>query len=207
MAAADVVTGEDVVVGEEVVPPPPAAVVEEDCCANLNRPGWSVGVGATYAVEGFQGNLGRADFGNSWGFNVRGAYRFNEYFAVEGIYEYLNSFEAEGSIDDIAVDAEIWTNTFTVGPKLILPLCWFQPYLAGGIGFVNANADVDIDGRRSGIELTDSNTAFAGRFGGGIDFVVTEHFALYADAGYTMATGDLDELYYFSTGFGAKFLF
>ena len=53
-----------------------------------NRPGPYVGVGGSYTVPGFQGGARSADFGDTLGFNVRGGYRVNEYWAFEGLYEY-----------------------------------------------------------------------------------------------------------------------
>ena len=205
-ARADVVAGEEIVVGEEVVPPPPPPPVvmqEEDI---YNRPGWSVGAGATFAIPAFQGGLNDLNFGDGWGFNVRGGYRFNEYFAIEGIYEYINEFQTDVGRRQ-GFDVSIWTNAFTVGPKLILPLGRFQPFLGGGVGFVNANLDIEERFERADLSFEDDNTQFAGRFGGGIDFFVTEHISLFADAAFTMATNDLDDLYYFSTGWGAKYNF
>jgi hypothetical protein len=163
-----------------------------------NRPGPYVGVGGSYMVPGFQGGARSADFGDTLGFNVRGGYRLNEYWAFEGLYEY-GDFNAH----DVLAGEHVQTNTFMGGAKLILPLGRFQPYLSGSAGFVNANADKSL--RRTNWDVDGTN--FAGRFGGGVDLFATENVAIFLDASYTMPIKEVSDLYYFSFGWGAKYVF
>jgi opacity protein-like surface antigen len=158
----------------------------------FNRPGAFAGLGGTYAVSAFQGPL-KDFFGDSLGFQARGGYRFDEIFAVEALYEYVDDFGVKRG------SGGIWTNNFAVGGKLILPLDRFQPYLSGGIGFLNAEANNGGDGQ----------WAFAGRFSGGTDLAITEHVALFLDAGYVIPAGGgaISEIQYFSFGWGGKYLF
>lgn len=165
----------------------------------FNRPGAYVGLGANYAVSGFQGVAREADFGNSWGFNVRGGYRFTEFCAAEGLYEYLDDFGAGGKF----ASASVQTNTFTVNGKLLLPLGRFQPYLSGGVGFLNANGELKV----AGVRASDSGTNFAGRVGGGIDVFATENISVYVDAGYVMPVDTVEDLYHFNLGWGARYNF
>jgi len=60
---------------------------------------------------------------------------------------------------------DVQTNAFFVDGKLILPLHRFQPYVGGGIGFLNANANGNVRRLSGGT----SGTGFAGRVDGGID--------------------------------------
>jgi hypothetical protein len=39
-----------------------------------------------------------------------------------------------------------------------------------------------------------SGDAFVARFGGGIDFYITDHFAFIVDGGYLLPTGSLDNM-------------
>ena len=50
-------------------------------------------------------------------------------------------------------------------------------------------------------------TNFAGRFGGGVDLFATENVAIFLDASYTMPIHEVSDLYYFSFGWGAKYVF
>jgi len=165
----------------------------------FNRPGPYVGVGGSYIVSGFQDGAADGDFGDTLGFNARGGYRFNDFFAAEGIYEYGDDFGAH----QIVPGASIQTNAFTVNGKLLLPLGRFQPYLMGGVGFVNANADRAI--ARTGWDA--DGTSFAGRFGGGVDLWATENVAIYLDAAYTIPVDEVSDLNHFSFGWGGKYSF
>lgn len=165
----------------------------------FNRPGPYVGVGGSYMVSGFQGGAQSADFGDTLGFNVRGGYRLNEYWAFEGLYEYGDDFGAH----QVVPGGDIQTNTFMGSAKLIVPLGRFQPYLSGGVGLVNANADKSL--RRTNWDVDGTN--FAGRFGGGVDLYATENVAVYLDASYTMPIHEVSDLYHFSFGWGAKYVF
>jgi opacity protein-like surface antigen len=168
----------------------PAQAEEND----FNRPGAYVGLGGVYSVSAFQGSL-KDLFGNSMGFQARGGYRFDEIFAIEGLYEYIDDFGLDRGLGR----GSIWTNHASVNGKLILPLDRFQPYLSGGIGFLNANASP-----RGG-----DKWAFTGRFSGGTDVAITEHVALFLDAAYLVPAGGgiASDLQYFSFGWGAKYLF
>jgi hypothetical protein len=165
----------------------------------FNRPGPYVGIGGSYMISGFQGAAKDGDFGNTLGLNARAGYRLNEYWALEGIYEYGDDFGAH----QVAPGARIRTNSGTVNAKLLLPLGRFQPYLEGGVGALGASAN-------GGLRHTSWNvdgTNFAGRFGGGVDLYATENIALYLDTAYTMPIGDVNDLYHFSFGWGAKYAF
>jgi opacity protein-like surface antigen len=169
----------------------------------FNRPGAFVGLGMNYGVPGFQ-DTGGVSFGDSLGFNVRGGYRFNEFVAVEGIYEYMDDFgTGRQRVAGSTVTEDTKTNAFSINGKLLLPLGRFQPYLSGGIGFLNADAELKLDGRH----FNGSGTSFAGRFAGGVDVWATDHISLYAESAYTMGTDTLSDLYYFNVGWGARYNF
>jgi len=165
----------------------------------FNRPGAYAGVGGSYMVSGFQDGATAGDFGDTLGFNVRGGYRVNDFWAFEGIYEYGDDFGAR----QVFPGERIRTNAFTGNAKLLLPLGRFQPYLMAGAGFLNANADRGL--KRTGWDVDGTN--FAGRFGGGFDLYATEHVALYMDAAYTMPINEVSDLYHFSFGWGGKYVF
>jgi len=156
----------------------------------FNRPGAYAGLGGVYAVSAFQGDL-KNRTGNSMGFQARGGYRFDEIFALEGLYEYVDNFGAKEA------NVGIWTNHASVNGKLILPLDRFQPYLSGGIGFLNANSGGQ------------DRWAFAGRFSAGTDLALTEHVALFLDAAYLLPGGGgvATDLQYSSFGWGGKYQF
>ena len=56
----------------------------------FNRPGPYLGLGMAGGLSEFSGAARGAE--DSLGFNFHGGYRFNDYFAVEGLYEYMDEF-------------------------------------------------------------------------------------------------------------------
>jgi hypothetical protein len=191
---ADEVRGGEIIVPDERVAPPPAMAEPPAAGPDYNRIGPYVSAAVSYAVPAFQGILKNLDVDNGWGFNVRGGYRLNEYFAIEGHYEYINDFPLDQG------GPRIWFNTFTVNGKLILPLGRFQPFLYGGPGFQNVNADFDQAGNYG-------DTYFAGRFGTGLDLYLTEQISILLDASYVIGPDDVFDLQYFSTAWGMKYAF
>ena len=166
-----------------------------------------VGIGPAGGFSTFQDDL--ENFGNSLGFNARGGYRFNDYFAAEALYEYMDDFGTTLiARNRVAGHVDIQTSNFSLLGKLILPTgTLFEPYVVGGVGFLNANGDGEINTPGVRLEGTDSDTEFAGRVGGGFDVWITKHIAAYVDAAYVMPTGGLSNLRYVSLGGGIKYSF
>jgi opacity protein-like surface antigen len=180
------------------------AVTAGAASADENNPfarrGAFVGLGATWQVSGFQEELRDAAFGNSWGFNARGGYRFADWFALEGIFEYADKFGANAPRSEGSSVSLIST---TGNAKFIVPLDRFQPYLSLGAGFLYAEKD----GKGFIRNLDDVDFGFAGRIGGGLDFYLTPAISLFVDNGWTMATPDTENLYFYSLGFGGRYNF
>jgi hypothetical protein len=165
----------------------------------FNRRGAFVGAGGSYEVEAFQNGTRTGDFGNSLGFNVRGGYRVNDYFAAEGIYEYADDFGSDRTFSN----EKLQTNLFTGNGKLIVPLGRFQPFLEAGLGFLDANRS----GRTEGEKLADHGFNLAGRVGGGMDLWATRNVSLFLDASYVIPMKEIADLQYFSFGWGARYNF
>lgn len=167
--------------------------------ADLARAGAFVGGGFDWQVPGFQGPFRNQDYGNSWGFNARGGYRFYDWLAAEAIVEYADRFgpnAPNATADDLS-----FVST-TVNGKFIVPVQRFQPYLEAGFGFLYAN---DGEGFRNAVE--DRDFGFAGRLGAGIDFYLTRHISIFVDNSWTMSTDNTEDLYFYSLGGGARYNF
>jgi hypothetical protein len=175
----------------------------------FNRPGAYVGLGMAGGLSDFDGAAHGA--GDSPGFSFRGGYRFNDYYAVEGLYEYMDEFgkTVRGPLGNKAT-ADIGMNNFNLMGKVILPtlgLSQLQPYVSGGIGFLEVSGagklrvdDAKFRGGRSGTE-------FAGRVDGGADYFFTPEISTFLDLGYVMPTEQFDHLHYLSLGLGVKYNF
>src|SRR5215813_425237 len=152
-----------------------------------NRPGPYLGLGMAGGLSDFGGALRNAD--SSIGFNFRGGYRLNDYFAIEGLYEYMDEFSKKvtGPFGD-TVKATIGTNNFSVMGRVILPtlgLSQLQPFVAGGLGFMEASGDAKLQVRNGEFHRGGGCTfEFAGRVDGGADYFFTPEISAFFDAGY-----------------------
>jgi len=134
----------------------------------------------------------------SVGLAARLGARITPHFALEAHYEWMDDFET--SIDGIEV-AETRTQAMTGDVKGYLSTGRVQPYLSVGLGFLSAKSDDPV----TAFQKTD--TDFAARFGGGIDFYLNEHVGLSVDSSYVVPTGDVEDLDYVSVGAGVFFRF
>jgi len=165
--------------------------------------GWFLRAGAAAAF--FDEAAGDIQFDPGVGLSVAGGYRHNAYLAGEFSFAYfwksdtddflkfdeiqfdeddptkkLISYEISANLkfyplgyvasDDVGTWFEPLSESLAVVPD------WWQPYLSFGLGF--SQQDVS--------EL--DQTRFALRFVGGMDFLITRHYGLYAEGGYTMHT-------------------
>jgi opacity protein-like surface antigen len=175
----------------------------------FNRPGPYLGLGAAGGLSEFGGAAQGA--GDSIGFNFRGGYRFNDYYAIEGLYEYMDKFEktVTGPLGNRA-KADIGTNNFSLMGKVILPtlgLSQLQPFIAGGIGFMEASGDAKLQVRNGQFHRGGSSTEFAGRVDGGLDYFLTPEISTFFDLGYVIPTDQLENLNYLSLSAGVKYNF
>lgn len=166
---------------------------------DFNRAGAFVGLGFNWQVQGFQGDYIAQDYGNSWGFNARGGYRFYDWLAAEGIVEYADRF---GPRAEFATADDLSILSTTVNGKFILPLERFQPYLEAGFGLLRVD-----DGSGFINSRKDSDLGFAGRLGAGIDLYVTRHISVFVDNSWTMSTENTEDIYFYSLGGGARYNF
>lgn len=175
---------------------------------DVDRLGPYVGVGAAAGLSDFTGRA--RGFGDSAGFNLLGGYRWCEYFALEAFYEYMDDFGRSNRVANLGrkVRTDVRTHNFSLLGKAILPLFGpIQPYVKGGLGFLNTDVDGQPKGLRSARALRGSHTEFSGRLDGGVDFVLTQHVALNFDAGYVMPTDTLFHLNYVSLSAGVQYRF
>jgi len=124
--------------------------------------------------------------------------RITPHLALEAHYEWMEDFET--SVDGIEI-AETRTQALTGDVKGYLSTGRVQPYLSAGLGFLSAKSDDPV----TAFQKTD--TDFAARFGGGVEFYVTENIGLSVDSSYVIPTGDVEDLDYVSVGAGVFFRF
>lgn len=168
--------------------------------AQFDRPGLYIGGGL---VGGFttrlEGELTEIPGVNdvevdpSFGLVGKVGARITPRVALEARYEWMEDFETSFAGNEIA---ETTTSTVTADVKGYLGTGRIQPYLSAGAGFLRAKSDDPT----SSFQKTD--TDFAARFGGGVDFYLTEVVGLSLDTSYVVGTGDVENLDYVSVGAG-----
>ena len=86
------------------------------------------------------------DFDDSWGFQARVGFIYNEYFSLEGMYEYIATFESKD--EDLGVDLDVMN--FMLNAKLTSPnYDLFVPYVIVGMGVMNAYEEIHFSGDSS----------------------------------------------------------
>lgn len=146
---------------------------------------------------------------DSWGVDGVLGYRAFSFLAAELEYEYVNGYDIASSGVKLA---SLRAHLLTANLKAIWPLWRVQPYLLGGVGFVNWKIDDEL-----GVGLPSESTDLAGRVGGGVDIHLTSRLVLNTGADVVLANTDLasdfpgarniDFLGYVSVGAGLQYRF
>jgi opacity protein-like surface antigen len=175
----------------------------------FNHPGPYVGLGAAGGLSDFGGSQRGA--GDSVGFNFRAGYRFNDYLAIEGLYEYMDEFgKTRRDLLGEKLKTQLTTNGFWLMDKLLLPvpgMTMLQPYVSGGIGFLNVDRTKTFTSPDLRVHSDRSKLGFAGRVDGGVDYFVTPAVSAFLDAGYVIPTQEVSHLHYISVSAGLKYNF
>jgi len=192
----------------------PAAAVEPPAETEAyDRSGWYLGVGGVFAFEDLGGDAAQLglpnppypsqfepDFDDSAGVNIRAGYRFAPRVAVEFQYEWLEGFDDNGAAPRLEVDSSL----LTLDAKFFALTGRVQPYARAGVGVHFANLEIvndDFD------KPWEDSTGFAARFGVGIDYYLTPHWALALEGSYVVSTGDTKHFDYGGLLFGAQYRF
>jgi hypothetical protein len=178
---------------------------EEAPEVDYTRDGWYAQAQGVYGLENFDLPSGEsADDGT--GFNLLAGYRMGRNFAGEVEFEFMNQFGLKDQTPD-SFDFRTWWlgMNFRVYPlaRLFAPDSWgnrVQPYLKAGAGW-QWGQTIYVLGKNW------HDGSFAARFGGGLDFYVTDHIVLTAGAAYQYITGDVNNYRYISLGGGIQYRF
>jgi len=139
----------------------------------FGRSGPYLGGGGIYAFESF--NVDDYSPDGSWGYELKGGYRFNEWFALEVDWEHLLSFD-----DSDYSNGETKQYLASVNGKVYPFHGIIQPYALVGVGYSNVN-DTHLINK-------DADTGVGFLFAGGVDIYVHRNFGFYAQAGYILPT-------------------
>jgi hypothetical protein len=156
------------------------------------RSGPFLGGGGVYAFENFDADVSVDD---SWGYYVRGGYRFNPWFALELNFEQYLGFDEKGGGG--GGDTDIWLGG--VNGKFFPFHGIIQPYALFGAYYTDVNPSASTG------EEDDEGVSF--RFAGGVDVYITRNWAITADAGYFLPIGGISDFAAIPIRFGVMYRF
>jgi hypothetical protein len=148
------------------------------------RPGMYAQLNGVASFESFDGAPSGL-FDTGVGASGRLGFRMLPEFAVEGLVEYSGDFVDSSGIDLSATLLSANARYYILAGRA-------QPYVTTGVGWGFASTNLGSD-----------ESGFVGRFGGGLDFYVSESWGLTGEFAYNVASGDIDGLDYLTLGWGA----
>lgn len=117
-------------------------------------------------------NNGLRGYNSGASFDVGLGSRVSPVLAIEGT---LGGYTADVGSNEVSVVP------LTFGVRLVLPHPFIEPYVGAGLGFYNASLDEPSSG------INDTDTAFGGYFGVGMDAWLNQRIALNFEGRYHMA--------------------
>jgi opacity protein-like surface antigen len=162
---------------------------------DYGKSGVTLGIAAGGALENFDDGGLPFNFKNGFAGGLAVGYRIHPVVGAELQLEYgyvKATFPTGTSAGNIKIDTHMFT--YTANAKVYLPIWRIQPYALVGAGAMTAH----VKAKLAGTSASTTETGFAARFGGGVDFWLSETVALGAAASYVLPTGDVDGLDYTS---------
>lgn len=141
------------------------------------------------------------------GTDVRAGYRIHRNLAAEAQFQWFSGADIE--VEKVKVlEVETWTVTGNLKGYLLTEQIEaaldgrVQPFLVAGVGLMHFDVKDKV-----GFGASGEGEDLAVRFGGGVDFYVTQRIGLYLDVTYLMTTGDVEGLDHVGLSLGALFRF
>lgn len=158
---------------------PSRAADPEAGALDAARTGPFLGVAGVYALEAFD-----RSFDDSAGINVRVGYRAFPNMAFELTYEWLEGFDSTAGTPERELD----THLITANARLFGLTGRFQPYALVGLGILVVNTEWRQPGAPKPYAV---EAGFTARFGGGLDFYLSEHTVLNLEGTYLAPSGNV----------------
>jgi opacity protein-like surface antigen len=190
------------------------AAAAEPAQPEYDRVGWYLGLAGFYAISDFDLTTSDLDvvppqpantdpnFGDSGGVDFRAGYRAFSRWAFEFDYQWQAGYDSKKSFIDPLL--EIDTHLLSLNTKLFVLTGRWQPYALLGASLLIFNTEiVDDDFKKP----WDISVGFAPRFGAGVDFWITESWAVMVEGTYIVPVGALDDANMGSVGAGFQYRF
>jgi len=169
--------------------------------------GLYVGVGGVFGVDNFdtdelddiaeQYGAGSVDVENEWGINGKIGYHFLPWFALEFSADYFDNFGTDSG-DEVRVDADVELVTYMVTAKLVDKFYSARPYVCGGLGYMDVDAEVQLEGPGLIASESESFSDLCAKLGLGMDIFVNDHLSLGTEVAYVFGLGDVEDFRYLS---------
>ncbi len=177
----------------------PARVQAEEAEDDYGRSGFYLGAGLGLGFEQFE-DTGGLDIDTGIGVDVWAGYRMIPNVAAELQLEYIDRLDS--SFGGVEFEGNVLT--FTGNLKVYLTTGRVQPFAVVGIGFLRLEVEA--------LGVSESETDFAARLGGGVDFYISPNLSLGATASYVVTVSspsqvDNDGLDYVSLVLGVQYRF
>jgi opacity protein-like surface antigen len=195
----------------------------EDTQRDYARTGFYAGLSGTFSPDPYDNGSELEDdlddglelyTTDTWGLSGRGGYRLHPNAAVEVQIEVLTGKHADGVDGRISVASDsseiaefsLRPVVYTANAKGYLLTESIQPFALVGVGVMTGKLRVS-----SLVDLSPSETqretGLVTRFGGGVDFYMTEELVLSVGADYVLPFDDVEAFDYISLNAGLLFRF
>ncbi len=172
---------------------------------DYTRDGWYVGARGLWGVEDFDA---RASADDTWGADLYAGYRMGRNFAAEFEFEYFDGFDArlapgnsgEYRLFSISLGMKVFPLARLFEPNSIYQRV--QPYVTAAPSWQWVQTR-----RFSKGGAGSDDGGFAGRFGAGLEIYLTNRLVLTGDASYSLPTGGVSDLSYWTFGGGFQWRF
>jgi len=188
LVAAPAVFAQDDDMGDLTTKKPARKQTVEEENNDPARSGPILGLGGIFALENFSGIGESTD--NSGGFNAHIGYRFNPRVSTDLHIERYQEFDAKhGEVNGWAVG---------INGRGYLLTGKFQPFLLGGLNYLDMETSIS---DAANPNKTDDGPAL--RFGGGLDWYVTNKIVMTGDISYMLGLSQVNgyDIVVFSLGF------
>jgi len=161
---------------------------------DFSSPGVYLGAAGALGFDNYDFGPWDVNVDVAGGFDSWVGFRLIPNLAVEVEFGYLNGFEM---MDLLEYDALVLTGNL----KGYILTGRVQPFVVAGVGMTHLRGK----NLASGASANDED--FAARFGGGIDYYLTENLAVQVKATYVLNTDDLDNFDHADCSFGVQLRF
>jgi opacity protein-like surface antigen len=155
-----------------------------------------IGIGGSYALEfehmdHFEDAFSpvKTNFDKARGMHLKFGYHVNDFFCMEGVFDYLPGFETDETWTDGSrvenAEADIDIMTLMVAAKLHIPSDIVQPFCVVGVGLMHAEIDAErYESALGTVSGSDSDVQSCAKVGVGFDLFLARNVSIGMEGSY-----------------------